>query len=76
MKPYWTHEDGMTAWYRVHILDRNYSVKVIDSPFEEDVTISEIKMEWSGGNSVSRVIDPGDEYDRVCAAFLAAKKAF
>lgn len=75
MTPYWTHADGMTAWYRVHVLDKNYSVKVAESPFEEDVAITEIKLEWSGGNTVPRQIQAGDEYDRVCAAFFMAKKA-
>ena len=75
MTPYWTHADGMTAWYRVHVLDKNYSVKVTESPFEEDVAITEIKLEWSGGNTVPRQIQAGDEYDRVCAAFFMAKKA-
>lgn len=75
MKPYWTDPDGMTSWYRVHILEKNYSVKVIESPFEDDVVITEIKLEWSGGNSVPRPVPAGDEYDKVCAAFQAAKKA-
>lgn len=75
MKPYWTHSDGMTSWYRVHVLDKNYSVKIEESPFEEDVVITEVRQEWSGGNSVPRQIHAGDEYDRVCAAFYAAKKA-
>ena len=43
MKPYWTHADGMTSWYRVHVREKNYSVKVEESPFEEDVAITEIK---------------------------------
>jgi len=75
MKPYWTHADGMTSWYRVHILDKNYSVKVTESPFEEDVAITEIKAEWSGGNTAPRQVHAGDEYDRVSAAFFAARKA-
>jgi hypothetical protein len=74
MKPYWTHPDGMTSWYRVHILERNYSVKIVESPFDE-MTITEIKFEWSGGNSFPRQVPPGDEYDKVCAAVFAAKKA-
>ena len=74
MKPFWTDPDGMTAWYRVHVLDKNYSVKVVESPFEEDVEITEIKQEWSGGTSSARTIQAGVEYDRVCAAFHAAKK--
>lgn len=75
MKPYWTNSDGTTSWYRVHILDKNYSVKVEESPFEEDVSITEIKLEWSGGKNAARPIDHGAEYDRVSAAFRAAKNA-
>lgn len=75
MTPYWTHADGMTAWYRVHVLDKNYSVKVAESPFEEYVAITEIKLEWSGGNSVAKRIDAGEEYDSISAAFFAARKA-
>ena len=74
MNPYWTSPDGMTHWYRVHILERNYSVKVVESPFDGD-EITEVKLEWSGGNSSPRQLSKGDEYDRVCAAFHAAKKA-
>lgn len=73
MKPYWTDSDGSTSWYRVHILEKNYSVKVVESPFEDDVLITEVKQEWSGGNSAPRQIQSGEEYDRVCAAFHAAK---
>ena len=75
MTPYWTSPDGTTAWYRVHILDKNYSVKVTESPFEEDVKIIEVKFEWSGGNTMPRHLHDGSEYERVCAAFWAAKKA-
>lgn len=75
MKPYWTHSDGMTCWYRVHILDKNYSVKVVESPFDEEGEITEIKAEWSGGNTAPRPVHAGEEYERVRAAFLAAKKA-
>ena len=75
MKPYWTHADGTTSWYRVHVLEKNYSVKVAESPFEEDVAITEIKQEWSGGNSFPRPVLAGSEYDKVSAAFFAARKA-
>lgn len=75
MKAYWTHPDGSFAWYRVHIYEKNYSVKVTESPFEEDVAVTEIRQEWSGGKSASRKIDAGDEYDRVTAAYFAARKA-
>ncbi|MES2950035.1 MAG: hypothetical protein V4858_15950 [Pseudomonadota bacterium] len=75
MTPFWMDPDGSTAWYRVHVLDRNYSVKATESPFEEDVAITEIKVEWSGGKSSPRRISAGEEYDRVSAAFFAAKKA-
>lgn len=73
MKPYWTDPDGMTSWYRVHILEKNYSVKVVESPFEDDVTIVEIKLEWNGGKSAARAVPAGEEYDRVCAAFRGKK---
>lgn len=73
MKPFWTHPDGMTCWYRIHILDKNYSVKVVESPFDDD-EITEIRMEWGGGNSAQRQIQAGAEYDKVSAAFRAAKK--
>lgn len=73
LKPFWTHSDGETSWYRVHVLEKNYSVKVVESPFEEDAVVAEIKQEWSGGNSSTRQVHAGEEYDRVCAAFRAAK---
>ncbi len=75
MKAYWTHPDGSCAWYRVHIHEKNYSVKVTESPFEEDVAVTEIRQEWSGGKSASRKIDAGEEYERVTAAYFAARKA-
>lgn len=75
MTPYWTHPDGSSAWYRVHIQEKNYSVKVLESPFEEDVVITEIKQEWSGGKTASRKIEAGEEYDRVKEAYFAARKA-
>jgi len=75
MKPYWSHPDGSSAWYRVHLHEKNYSVKVLDSPFEEDVVIAEIKQEWSGGKTASRTIEAGDEYNKVSAAYFAARKA-
>ena len=75
IKPYWAHPDGSSAWYRVHIHEKNYSVKVIESPFEEDVVISEIKQEWSGGKTASRTIEAGVEYDKVSAAYFAARSA-
>ncbi|MEO7104959.1 MAG: hypothetical protein ABIZ09_01180 [Rhodoferax sp.] len=75
IKPYWTHPDDSFAWYRVHIHDRNYSVKVVESPFEEDVAITEIKQEWSGGKTASRKIEAGEEYEKVSAAYFAARKA-
>ena len=75
IEPYWTHSDGMTSWYRVHVREKNYSVKVTESPFEEDVAITEIRLEWSGGNSVAKQMDAGEEYDRVSAAFFAARTA-
>ncbi len=73
MTPYWTSSDGTTHWYRVHILEKNYSVKVVESPFDGD-EIVEVRSEWSGGNSSPRQLQQGDEYARVCAAFWAAKK--
>ncbi len=75
MKPYWSDPDGSSAWYRVHVHDKNYSVKVLESPFEEDVAITEIKQEWSGGKTASRTIRAGDEYNKVSAAYFAARKA-
>ncbi len=75
MKPYWTDPDGSNAWYRVHLYEKNYSVKVIESPFEEDVVITEVKQEWSGGKTASRKIEAGAEYDKVCAVFFATRKA-
>ena len=59
----------------MHIAEKNYSVKVVESPFEENVVITEVKLEWSGGNSAPRQIQAGAEYDKVCAAFHAAEKA-
>ena len=73
--PYWTHPDGSSAWYRVHIHEKNYSVKVNESPFEEDVAVTEIKQEWSGGKTTTRKIDAGEDFDRVSAAYFAARKA-
>ena len=75
MKAHWTHPDGSYAWFRVHLHEKNYSVKVIESPFEEDVAVTEIKQEWSGGKTASRRIDAGEEYDRVTAVYFAARKA-
>lgn len=75
MTPYWSHPDGSYAWYRVHLQEKNYSVKVLESPFEEDVAITEIKQEWSGGKTASRRVDAGDEFERVKAAYFAARKA-
>lgn len=75
IKPYWSHPDGSSAWYRVHLQEKNYSVKVLESPFEEDVAITEIKQEWSGGKTASRTIESGDEYDKVKAAYFAARNA-
>lgn len=74
MTPYWTSPDGDTHWYRVHILEKNYSVKVVESPFDDD-EIVEVKLEWSGGNSSPRKLHDGEEYARVCAAYRAAKKS-
>ena len=71
MKPFWT--DGETSWYRVHLVDRNYSVKASEDPFGE-IQILEIKSEWSGGRSASQKLAAGDLYDNVAAVFLAAKR--
>ena len=73
MDPYWTSSDGQSAWYRVHILEKNYSVKIVEDPFEEEGMITEVRMEWSGNKTVARTLSKGDEYDRVCAAYRAAK---
>lgn len=73
MKPFWTDSDGTTAWYRVHILEKNYSVKVTESPFDDDVQVIEVKLEWGGGNHPARKVSAGDEFDKVSAAFRAAK---
>jgi hypothetical protein len=71
MQAYWTRDD--VSWYRLHLADKNYSVKAAEDPFG-DVNILEIKSEWSGGKSVSQTLGPGELYDRVAQAFLAAKK--
>ena len=71
MQAYWTQGD--VSRDRVHLADKNYSVKASDDPFG-DVNILEIKSEWSGGKSVSQTLSPGELYDRVAEAFLAAKK--
>lgn len=72
MQAYWTQGD--ISWYRVHLADKNYSVKASEDPFG-DVSILEIKSEWSGGKSISQTLSPGPLYDRVAQAFLSAKKA-
>jgi len=72
MQAYWTRDD--VSWYRLHLADKNYSVKATEDPFG-DVNILEIKSEWSGGKSVSQTLGPGELYDRVAQAFLAAKKS-
>lgn len=72
MQAYWSKGD--TAWYRLHLADKNYSVKTSEDPFG-DITILEIKSEWSGGKTASQTLAPGDLYNRVAQAFLAAKQA-
>lgn len=72
MKPFWT--DDETAWYRIHLGEKNYSVKASEDPFGE-VQILEIKSEWSGGKTASQTLSEGERYDRVAAAFLAAKNS-
>lgn len=74
MKPFWTHSDGQTALYRFHLLEKNYTIKVLDDPFS-GTRILEIKSEWNGGKSFAQVVQPGKEYDRIEAAFLKAKDA-
>lgn len=71
MHAYWTQGD--VSWYRVHLADKNYSVKASEDPFG-DITILEIKSEWSGGKTVSQTLPAGELYERVAQAFLAAKK--
>jgi hypothetical protein len=73
IEPFWTATDGLSAWYRVHILEKNYSVKIVQDPFEEDGLIAEVRAEWSGNKSMARTLSNGEEYDRVCAAYHAAK---
>ncbi len=70
MKPFWT--DGESAWYRIHLAERNYSVKASEDPFVE-LTILLVNSEWNGGRRPPQALHSGEEYDRVCAAFLAAK---
>lgn len=72
MQPFWT--DGESAWYRVHLGEKNYSVKASEDPFGE-IEILEIKSEWSGGKSASQKLSAGEHFDRVAAAFLEAKKS-
>ena len=74
MQAYWTDSDGFTSWYRVHILDKNYSVKVVESPFEEHGDVQEVKLEWGGKRTPARKVAAGPEFDMVRAAFFAAKK--
>jgi hypothetical protein len=72
MKPYWT--DGESAWYRIHLAERNYSVKASEDPFGE-VSILQVKTEWNGGKRPPQPLLNGEEYDQVCAAFLNAKSS-
>lgn len=72
MQAFWT--DGESSWYRIHLAERNYSVKASEDPFGE-VNILQVQAEWNGGKRPAITLRDGDEYDRVCAAFLAAKSA-
>jgi hypothetical protein len=72
MKPFWT--DGESAWYRIHLAERNYSVKASDDPFG-DISILQVQAEWNGGKRPAQTLLSGDEYDHVCAAFLTAKSS-
>lgn len=72
MKPFWT--DGESSWYRIHLADRNYSLKVSEDPFG-DVSFLQVQTEWNGGKRAATPLLSGEEYDQVCAAFLVAKSA-
>lgn len=71
MKPFVIHTTGEASWYRFHHLEKNFSIKVIDDPFD-GLQVQEIKLEWGGGKSVPKILAEGDEFDRVKALFLAA----
>jgi hypothetical protein len=66
------HTDGDNAWYRLHILEKNYSVEASEDPFGE-LQILHIRSEWNGGKSVARNVPAGPEFDKIAAAFLTAK---
>ena len=70
MRSFWT--DGESSWYRIHLAEKNYSVKASEDPFGE-VSILQVQAEWNGGKRPATTLHNGEEYDRVCAAFLAAK---
>jgi hypothetical protein len=72
MKPFWT--DGESSWYRLHLAEKNYSVKASEDPFGE-VAILQVQAEWNGGKRPATTLHSGDEYDQVCTAFLAAKSS-
>lgn len=70
MQSFWT--DGDASWYRIHLAENNYSVKASEDPFG-DVTILQVQTEWNGGKRPAQTLLVGEEFDRVCTAFLAAR---